>query len=60
MADFIAEIPKAELHLHLEGSIQPETLLELKRKRGAVEATLRDAEQLYRYRNFQGFLLAFK
>jgi aminodeoxyfutalosine deaminase len=57
---FIRSLPKAELHLHLEGSIQPETLLELKRKRGAADATLRNAEQLYRYRNFQGFLLAFK
>lgn len=30
--DFIAAMPKAEIHIHLEGAIQPETLLELARR----------------------------
>lgn len=30
--DFIRAMPKAELHVHLEGAIQPETLLELARR----------------------------
>ncbi len=30
--DFIYQIPKAELHLHLEGTLEPELKLELARK----------------------------
>jgi aminodeoxyfutalosine deaminase len=56
---FIASLPKADLHLHLEGSIDPATLVEL-RKRHGKEGTLADMEQLYRYRDFPGFLQAFK
>ena len=56
---FVASLPKADLHLHLEGSIDPSTLLEL-RKRHGREGTLAEMEQLYRYRDFPGFLQAFK
>jgi adenosine deaminase/aminodeoxyfutalosine deaminase len=56
---FVASLPKADLHLHLEGSIDPATLLEL-RKRHGKEGTLAEMEQLYRYRDFPGFLQAFK
>jgi len=56
---FIVSLPKAELHLHLEGSIDPRTLLELKQHH-EKKATLAEVEQLYRYQNFTGFLMAFK
>src|SRR5205809_4422310 len=56
---FILGLPKAELHLHLEGSVNPPTLLEL-RKRHGKHSTLAEVEQLYRYQDFPGFLLAFK
>ncbi len=56
---FIVSLPKAELHLHLEGSIDPPTLLELKRYH-EKKGTLAEVEQLYRYQNFTGFLMAFK
>jgi adenosine deaminase/aminodeoxyfutalosine deaminase len=54
-----------ELHLHLEGSVQPETLHELSRSKGRLEKETRDwisqrARQGYRYRNFEDFLQAFK
>ncbi len=59
LSAFIVSLPKAELHLHLEGSIDPSTLLELKKRHGK-KGTLADVEQLYRYKDFTGFLMAFK
>ena len=57
---FILSLPKAELHLHLEGSIEPSTLLELRQRHGMEGATLAEVEQLYNYKDFTGFLAAFK
>jgi aminodeoxyfutalosine deaminase len=56
---FIRALPKAELHLHLEGGIDPTTLLELRRRHGK-SGTLEEVEELYRYQDFTGFLMAFK
>jgi aminodeoxyfutalosine deaminase len=56
----ILSLPKAELHLHLEGSIEPPTLLELRQRHGMDGATLSAVEQLYNYSDFTGFLMAFK
>src|ERR1700674_3543470 len=55
----IRQLPKAELHLHLEGAVEPATLLEL-RKRQGDHATLAEVEALYGYNDFQSFLMAFK
>lgn len=58
LAEFIARMPKVELHLHLEGSVRPRTLLELA-ERNRVELPVRDLaslEQLLHYRDFQEFL----
>lgn len=52
-------LPKAELHLHLEGSIDPPTLLELRQRHGRA-GTLEEIEALYKYNDFTGFLMAFK
>lgn len=57
---FIASLPKAELHLHLEGAIEPATLLEIQKKHGLKTAALADVEKLYQYSDFTGFLMAFK
>lgn len=57
---FILSLPKAELHLHLEGSIEPATLLELRQRHGMEGASLSEVEQLYNYTDFSGFLAAFK
>jgi aminodeoxyfutalosine deaminase len=56
---FIRHLPKAELHLHLEGAVEPETLFELRQRHGE-HATLAQTEALYRYDDFQSFLMAFK
>ncbi|HHQ14790.1 MAG TPA: adenosine deaminase [Chromatiales bacterium] len=54
----IARLPKAELHLHIEGSLEPEMVLELA-ERNSVELPYRDAEELrrrYDFTNLQSFL----
>ena len=56
---FIRQLPKAELHLHLEGAVEPATLVELRRNHGE-NATLADTEPHYRHRDFPSFLMAFK
>jgi adenosine deaminase/aminodeoxyfutalosine deaminase len=58
-SSFLVTLPKAELHLHLEGSIDPSTLIELRKRHGKA-STLGEIEQLYRYEDFNGFLMAFK
>ncbi|HMD76961.1 MAG TPA: adenosine deaminase [Terracidiphilus sp.] len=57
---FIRRLPKAELHLHLEGTILPSTLVELSARHDERPLTLPEAEALYRFTNFTGFLDAFK
>lgn len=57
---FIRSLPKAELHLHLEGTVAPETLVELSRRHDSAPLSLDEARALYRYTDFAGFLMAFK
>src|SRR6267378_5475157 len=55
----IASLPKAELHLHLEGSIQPATVCALAGRQG-ITMTEAEVRQRYNYRDFAGFIEAFK
>ena len=55
----IAALPKAELHLHLEGSIQPASVCALA-ARHRVDVTQQDVLRRYAYKDFLGFLEAFK
>src|SRR6202041_3661340 len=57
---WLRTLPKAELHLHLEGTVSPETLVELSQRHDDGRLTLAEARALYRYTDFTGFLLAFK
>ena len=58
LASFLAALPKAELHLHLEGAIAPATLLRLaEQRRIALPAT--DEQSLrdwFRFRDFEHFV----
>ena len=52
-------LPKAELHVHVEGSIRPRTAVELAARHG-VSLTEDEAQRRFRYTDFQGFLDSFK
>ena len=55
---FIRGIPKAELHLHIEGSLEPELMFALG-KRNKVDIPFRSVEEVraaYAFSNLQDFL----
>jgi adenosine deaminase len=56
---FLDSLPKAELHLHLEGTIRPETAIELA-TRHDVRLTREDVDARYRHSDFAGFIETFK
>lgn len=58
LAKFIAGLPKAELHLHLEGSLEPELMFALA-QRNKVEIPFKSVEEVraaYSFSNLQDFL----
>ncbi len=57
---WLRDLPKAELHLHLEGSITPETLIELSRRNDPAPLTPEAAKAVYHYTDFPSFLMSFK
>lgn len=54
----IERMPKAELHVHLEGSVYPETLLELVRKHGVdlPFTSIAGAREWFQFRDFAHFI----
>ncbi|MEW5685954.1 MAG: adenosine deaminase [Pseudomonadota bacterium] len=57
-ASFIRGLPKAELHLHIEGSLEPEQMFEFARRNG-VELPFKTVEEVraaYAFSNLQDFL----
>jgi adenosine deaminase len=55
---FIAGLPKAELHIHIEGSLEPEMMFALARRNGVdiPYPTVEAARAAYRFSNLQDFL----
>ncbi len=58
LIDFARRLPKAELHLHIEGSLEPEMMFALAR-RNAIEIpfkSIEDVRAAYQFSNLQDFL----
>lgn len=55
---FIRAMPKVELHVHLEGAIQPETLLALAQRNGVSlpASSVADLRKWYTFRDFPHFV----
>ncbi len=58
MHDFVREIPKAELHLHIEGTLEPELMFEIasRNKVPLRFASVDDVRRAYRFSSLQDFL----
>ena len=54
----IARLPKAELHIHIEGSLEPDMMLMLARRNGVAlrHPTVEAIREAYRFTNLQDFL----
>ena len=58
MSEFIKNLPKVELHMHIEGSMSPAMLLQLADKNHIKipYQTLEDVEQAYHFKNLNEFI----
>ncbi len=58
MSEFITSLPKAELHVHVEGTLEPEMMFDLA-KRNSIELPFEDADEVreaYKFVDLQSFL----
>lgn len=58
MINFINNIPKAELHLHIEGTLEPETMFKMA-KRNNIQIpykTINEVKEAYNFTDLQSFL----
>lgn len=58
MSELIQKLPKAELHVHIEGTFEPELMFEIA-QRNQIEIpykTVEEVKQAYNFHNLQSFL----
>ena len=58
IAAFVAALPKAELHLHIEGTFEPELMFAIARRNGVAlpYASFEEVRAAYAFSNLQDFL----
>ena len=58
MHEFVAALPKAELHLHIEGTLEPELMFELARRNNVAlaHASVDALRRAYEFTDLQSFL----
>jgi adenosine deaminase len=61
LAEFIAGLPKCELHVHLEGTLGPELKLKLAERNGIAmaETTVAEIEATYEFDSLTSFLVVY-
>jgi adenosine deaminase len=57
--DFLRALPKAELHLHLEGAVAAPTAIELAKKHGLGLGEFEDASRIFEFADLEAFLKAY-
>lgn len=57
-ADWVRRLPKAELHLHIEGTLEPELMFELAKRNGVPLRfkSVEDVRRAYQFSGLQSFL----
>ena len=58
ISKFIKKLPKAELHIHIEGTLEPELLFSIAKRNGINPKypNVRALKRAYNFRNLQDFL----
>ena len=58
MDNFIKQLPKAELHLHIEGTLEPELMFALAKRNNIKlpHSSVEEVRQAYQFHNLQSFL----
>src|SRR6476469_9494006 len=58
LSDLVRAMPKAELHMHIEGSLEPELIFEMAERNGVAlpYASVEDLRRAYAFTDLQSFL----
>jgi adenine deaminase len=58
LPDLVRRMPKAELHIHIEGSLEPELIFEMSRRNGVAipYQSVEELRRAYAFTNLQSFL----